>query len=238
MNYYDFHVRSEFSEGESSIQDFAERAKILGYNGICISEFFQSKKQIEKLRRECQKINKNLGVEIFLGFQAKTSKELRKLTEIRRDYDVLLVTGGKLNLNRKAVETPEVDVLLHPEFERRDSGLNHTMAKLARENNVAIEIGFRETLLSSKNTRSHIIHNLSNNIKLCKKFKVPIILCSGSFSHLQMKDPKVLISMGKLLGLELSEAKKALSEVPENIIKMIKERQGENWVRPGVKVVK
>jgi ribonuclease P/MRP protein subunit RPP1 len=238
MDYYDFHLRSEFSEGESSIKDFANRAKLLGYRGICFSEYFQGKEYLEELKKKCEKISKETNIQIFAGFQARNIKELGKLTRLRRNYDVLLVTGGKLNLNRKAVETPEVDILLQPEFERRDSGFNHTMAKLAKENNVAIEVSFREILLSSKNTRTHIIHNISNNIKLCKKYKTPIVLCSGAFSHLQMKDPKVMISMGTLLGLGINDAKKSLSEVPYKIIEMVKERQSDNWFRPGVKVVK
>ncbi len=238
MNYYDFHVRSDFSEGESSIGDFTSRARLLGYKGICITEYFQSKEQMEELKEKCEEISEKIGIEIFVGFQARNTKELAKLVPIRREYDVLLVKGGDLGLNRKAVETPEVDILLHPEFERRDSGFNHTMAKLAKENNVVVEINFREILLSSKNTRSHIIHNISENVKLCKKFHVPVVICSGAISHLQMKDPKVLISMGTLLGLELKEAKKSMSEVPENIIKMSKERQSNKWIRPGVKVIK
>ncbi|MBL7169558.1 MAG: hypothetical protein ISS48_00890 [Candidatus Aenigmarchaeota archaeon] len=238
MNYYDFHIRSDFSEGESSIQNFATRAKLLGYKGICVSEYFQNKNQMEELKKNCEEISEKVGIEIFVGFQARNPGELKKLVSLRRSYDVLSVRGGDINLNRKAVETPEVDILLHPEFERRDSGFNHIMAKLAKENNVAVEVNFREILLSSKNTRSHILHNITQNVRLCKKFKVPIVICSGSVSHLQMKDPKVLISMGTLLGLELNEAKKCLSETPESIIKMSKERQGDKWIRPGVKVVK
>ena len=238
MNYYDFHVRSDFSEGESSIEDFASRAKLLGYKGICITEYFQSKEQMEELKKKCEEISGKVGIEIFVGFQARNTKELSKLVSLRREYDVLLVKGGDLGLNRKAVETPEVDILLHPELERRDSGFNHTIAKLAKENNVAIEINFREILLSSKNTRSHIIHNISENVKLCKKFHVSTIICSGAISHLQMKDSKVLISMGTLLGLELKEAKISMSEVPENIVNMSEERQSNKRIRPGVKVVK
>ena len=238
MNYYDFHVRSDFSEGESSIEDFSNRARLLGYKGICITEYFQSKEQMGELKKKCEEISEKIGINIFVGFQARNTKELSKLVSLRREYDVLLVKGGDLGLNRKVVETPEVDILLHPEFERRDSGFYHTMAKLAKENNVAVELNFREILLSSKNTRSHIIHNISENVKLCKKFHIPIIICSGAVSHLQMKDPKVLISMGTLIGLDLKEAKQSLSEVPENIIKMSKERQSNKWIRPGVKVIK
>jgi ribonuclease P/MRP protein subunit RPP1 len=149
----------------------------------------------------------------------------------------LLVQGSDTDLNRKAVQTKEVDILTHPEFNRRDSGFNHIMAKLASANNVAIEINFREILLSSKNTRSQILHNISQNVELCKKFKVPIIICSGAISHWQLKDPKILLSMSCLLGLDLDEAKKALSETPEGIMKMIKERRSTKWIIPGVKVI-
>jgi ribonuclease P/MRP protein subunit RPP1 len=159
------------------------------------------------------------------------------LINIRRDYDLLLVRGTDLNLNRKAVETKEVDILTHPEYNRKDSGLNHVMAKLAAKNQVAIEINFREILLSSKNTRSHIMRHIRENVKLCKKYKTSIIISSGAVSHWQLKDPKVLMSMGCLLGLELNEAKDALSKTPENMIKMIKERRDRRWIRPGVKVV-
>jgi len=211
---------------------------MLGYKGICVSEYFRDEKHLEELKRKCKDIADRVGLDIFVGFQARNTKELSKLTSLRRKYDVLLVRGGNVDLNRKAVETPEVDVLLHPEFGRYDSGFNHIMAKLARENNVAVEVNFREILLSSKNTRSHILHNISENIKLCKKFHTPIIICSGAISHLQMKDPKVLMSMGTLLGLELNEAKKCLSEVPKNIINSVKEKQSKSWIKPGVKVVR
>ena len=231
-------MRSGFSEGESSILDFSTRAKLLGYKGICVSEYFRDEKHLEQLKKKCKDIANRTGLDIFVGFQARNTRELNKLASLRRKYDVLLVRGGDVGLNRKAVETPEVDVLLHPEFGRHDSGFNHTMAKLARENSVAVEVNFREILLSSKNTRSHILHNIGENVKLCKKFHIPIIICSGAISHLQMKDPKVLISMGTLLGLELNEAKKSVSEVPENIIRMSKERQSENWIRPGIKIIK
>jgi ribonuclease P/MRP protein subunit RPP1 len=237
MNFYDFHVHSEFSEGESSIEEIAKRAKLLNYKGICFTTYLDDKSKIKKTKEIVSKLSKKIEVDIFIGFEARNTSELDKLIRLRRDYDVLLVKGSDLILNRKAVETKEVNILTHPEYNRKDSGFNHVMAELAAENNVAIEVNFREILNSSKNTRANIMHKIKNNVELCKKYNVPVVICSGAVTHWQLRDPKVLISMGCLLGLELNEAKKAMSEVPENIIKMVKERQDEKWIRPGVKVV-
>ena len=238
MNFYDFHVHSEFSEGESSIEEIARRAKLLGYKGICFTTYLDDKNKIKKTKEIASNLSKKNGIEIFIGFEARNTSELEKLIKSRREYDVLLVKGSDLLLNRKAVETKEVDILTHPEYNRMDSGFNHVMAELAAENNVAIEINFREILNSSKNTRANIMHKIKNNVVLCKKYRAPVIICSGAVTHWQLRDPKVLMSMGCLLGLELYETKKAISEVPENIIKMIKERQDEKWIRPGVKVIR
>ncbi|KYK35676.1 MAG: hypothetical protein AYK18_02825 [Theionarchaea archaeon DG-70] len=238
MNFYDFHIHSQFSEGGSSIEDITKRANLLGFKGICIAENLKNLNKIKSLRKNVLEVSEKMGIAILIGFEAETAEELKKLVGVRREYDVLLVKGYDLDLNRKAVQTKEVDILTHPEFNRKDSGFNHVMARLASKNNVAIEINFREILTSSKNTRSYICHNIRENIRLCKKFKVPLIISSGAVSHWQLKDPKILMSMGCLLDLELNEAKKALSETPMNIIKMIKERQSKEWIRPGVKIVR
>lgn len=236
MNCYDFHIHSAFSEGESTIEQIAKRAKLLDFKGICFAEYFKNENQIDQLRKEIDSIAKNEKIDIYLGFEARNLDELKKLKQIRKKYDVLLVRGGDLNLNRKAVETKEVDILTHPELEQKNSGINHIMAKLARKNNVAIEINFRQILQSYKGTRAHILKKMATNVMLCKKYKVPVIICSGGISHLHMKDPLILSSIGTLLGLEMNEAKDAISKTPENIIKMVKKRQGKKWIMPGVEI--
>jgi len=238
MRAFDLHIHSSFSEGKSTIYEIANHAKILGFSGICISNYFYELKEIHKLKDEIARVSREVGIEIYLGFEAKNTVELNRLRNIRREYDILMVRGGKLGLNRKAVETKEVDILTHPEYERKDSGLNHTMAKLAAKNDVAIEVNFREILINSKATRSRIMHNIAQNIRLCNKYKAPIILTSGSISHWELKDPWVIMSMANILGLELAEAKRAISEIPEKIITNVKEKQEKKWIMPGVKIFK
>ena len=238
MRYFNLHIHSAFSGGNSSLEQLVSTAKELGYTGICFAEYFQNENQIKKLKDEIAKVKQKVGIEIYLGFEARNPKELSKLVERRRMFDILLVQGGDLKMNRLACETPQVDILTHPENNRNDSGLNQVLVKFAAENNVAIEVNFREILLASKRTRNSIMRNISNNVRLAKKFHAPIILCSGSVSHFELRDPQIMISVANQLGMELSEAKDVISKSSENIIKQSKERKGEKWIMPGVKVMK
>lgn len=233
---YDFHIHSTFSGGESNLEEIASMAKRLGYKGICFSTYPLNKREENILKAEIERVKKKIGIEIFLGLKARSSRELKYLVNRRREFDVLLVRGGDVKLNREACETPEVDILAHPELERTDSGLDHVCTKFAAKNNVAIEINFREIAVSTKKTRGKVLSNIANNIKLAKKYLTPIVICSGAVSHWELKSPEVMISMACQLGLELKEAKDAVTKVPENIIKLVKERRSGKWVRPGVVV--
>jgi len=238
MKFFDLHVHSAFSEGQSSLEQLATMAKELGFSGICFSEYYQGEEQIKKILTEIEKTREKVGIEIFLGFEARSTKELAILVEKRKRFDVLLARGGDLKLNRLAVETPEVDILTHPDYERQDSGLNHVLVRLAAENEVAIEVNFREVLITNGRTRSRILSNMKNNIMLSKKLHAPVIISCGAISEWEFKSPQELISFGIQLGLELDEAKAAISRVPENILKKSSERRDKSWIAPGVKVIK
>lgn len=238
MAFYDLHVHSAFSEGTSSIEQFASTAKTLGYAGICFAEYYKGEDQIKKLEPEIQRIRSKVGIEVFLGFEARNSKELAILAGKRKKFDVLLVHGGDVSLNREAVETSEVDILTHPEANRYDSGLNHVMMKLASKNDVAIEINFREVLLSNMKSRSKILQSVRTNITLARKYHVPIIVCSGAVSHWELRDPLSMASLGSQIGLESSSATDSISKIPEKIVREGEKRRGQDWIAPGIKIIK
>ncbi len=238
MKFYDLHVHTHFSEGESSLEDFARMAKKLGYSGFASVYYVDKLDELEELKQEALALGKKYGLDIAIGFKARNLKELRKLVRRRKSYELLFVKGGNLRLNRKAVETPEVDVLTHPEAGRNDPGLNHVMARLAAKNNVAIELNFRQILISSKKSRSKILAFMRRNLNLCVKYKAPVIVTSGAYSHWEMKHPLVLSSLAVSLGLDVGNAKKLVSKVPRLLLLTARERLDENWIMPGVKVVR
>jgi ribonuclease P/MRP protein subunit RPP1 len=238
MQAFDLHIHSAFSGGESSLEELARTAKLLGFKGVCFVFYYQDERQKEILLAEIERIRKEVGIDVYLGFEARGLKELKFLAKKRKDFDLLLARGGEIEMNREACETPEVDILTHPEYQRSDSGLDHVCMKFAAKNDVAIEINFREILITNKKTRAIVMANIAKNIKLAKKYHAPIIICSGAISHWELRAPECLVSMACQLGLELSEAKKAISEVPKKIVERAKERRSEKWIMPGVRIVR
>lgn len=234
MKFYDLHVNEGKSEGVSSISQFAERAVLLGYSGICVSKRFEGRAQLEKMKADAHKAGEKFGLIVLVGMSADSTKELKHLLDIRETFDVLIVEGGDLRLNRAAVETKEVDILAHPEKGRYDSGMNHVMAKLAKNNKVAIELNMNEIIDNNKKSRSRVIAHMIDNVKLAKKYKMPILICSGARSYWDMKDPLVLSSMAEQLGMNMKEAKNAISKSPESIMKRVEDRKSDGWVIPGV----
>ncbi|MEM5815293.1 MAG: RNase P subunit p30 family protein [Candidatus Aenigmatarchaeota archaeon] len=235
--FYDLHIHSTFSGGESKLEDIVRTAKDLGYKGICFVSYILKKEEENFLLLEIKRISSQYNFEIFFGYEATTKKELKILLNRRKELDLILGRGGELNLNRIFLETKGVDVLTHPSFQRKDCGINHVSARYAKENEIAIEINFREVLNSEKRERAQVMKNHKEIIKLYKKFKFPLITSSGALSHWQIKDPKILISYLVSLGLEIYEAKKALKDYPKKIIERSKEWKSEKWIMRGVKSV-
>jgi ribonuclease P/MRP protein subunit RPP1 len=235
MRFYDLHVHSAFSEGISSLEDLAKTAKFLDYTGICFSTYFESREKLKKIKEECEKISKKYGIQIWVGVEARDVKELRFLLKRRNWFDLLLVRGGNLRLNRVAVEHKGVDILTHPSFKRKDPGINHIYAKLAAKNKVAIEINFREILICNKASRSQVLKNFLTIVMLAKKYKFPLIISSGAISHFELKHPLVLSSFLITLGLDIKEAKKCISTIPKEILKNALEKK--KFIAPGIKVV-
>ncbi len=233
MNFFDVIIPEKIHK--RNIIEFIETAKWFGYGKICFifpAKAIKKKDKIESILNE----SANTTVKTYFGFYARKMKELLKLIKLRRNFDLLIVEGGDLNLNRKACETSEVDILLNPEFNRKDSGMNHIFAKLAAKNNVCLGISLKKFLSTFE--YKEVISNIALNIFLAKKYGMKITLVSGASKIEEMVDPLSLVSLGKILGMELKEAKESASRVLTNIIEENLKRKRPEWIAPGIEVVK
>ncbi len=238
MKFFDLHVKTKLSNGESSIEEMIEFAEKLGYHGIAICDNFES---LEKLR-EVKKVIKDVAspIEVLLGsnIEAKDINHLNQtINKIREEVVVLVVHGGDYNINRAVCGNPKVDILSHPELGRIDSGLDESCLNAAKENNVAIEMNFNEILLSYRKSRSFILNHIAKNIKLCDVYKVPVVLTSGAKSKWEMRDPRQIISVANILGIDLGKAFNSITSVPQEIIENNKRTLEGKKITEGVEVI-
>lgn len=156
----------------------------------------------------------------------------RKIGEERNNADILVFKGGDEELNRKCVEDPRLDVLLHPEKGRKDSGINHVIAEEAAKNQVAIGFDFSELKSSEGKKRTHILSAWRRNLKLCDKYNTPYIITSGASEIYGLRSPKDLASVIESLGFE---GEKAVSVYPSAIVRRFQTEKEDGFVSPGVK---
>ena len=143
---------------------------------------------------------------------AKTISELRN--KLKKQRDLTMVLGGDEQINRAAVEDKRVDILISPErlapkdyMHSRNSGLNQVLCRLASKNQIGI--GFDFNFLYNSKERGRVIGRMMQNVILCRKFKVKMIV--GCFVNGRNLDNKTLQSFGRFLGMTGDEAKKAVN---------------------------
>jgi ribonuclease P/MRP protein subunit RPP1 len=221
--FYDLEVHSSLSIGENSTEEIAAMAKKLGLSGIGIVTYFPEILEIPKIE--------GMDIVSAVMLKANSPQELNILAKkARNKAEILLAHGGNYEVNRAACENPLIDILCHPELGRKDSGIDHICAKAAAENNVAIEVNFREILESYKKNRIYMLTSMKKNIKLCQKYDVPVITCSGSVTKWGMRSGRELASVAYLLGMELGKAIATTSTVPETFVRKNREKlAGKIW---------
>lgn len=153
---------------------------------------------------------------------AETKPELGK--RLKKGI-INVVLGGRLN--RQILEDRRVDILLSPEngikedsLHQRNSGLNHILCNLAKKNNIAIAFNFNDVLKSHNIERAKILGRMMQNVRLCRKYKVKMILASFAKDKYEMRSQRDLVSFALTIGMTADEARKSLSNIEE----IIKER--------------
>ena len=220
--FFDFHVHNT---------QLAEEAKRLGYNGIALIQSSRNYNKPDDINPQ-DDFSIWTGVEIY----AKNPDDLRKkVQKFRERSDVVIVNGGDIKINRAACEDPRVDILAHPYKNRRDSGINHVLAKKASENNVAIELSINPMIKTRLSLRAKILSQFRQILKLQRKFKFPLIITSNAYSLYDLRTPEDIIAFAGCLEMTHDEIISSLSKNPADIIK--RSRIRKNVIVQGARTI-
>lgn len=168
--------------------------------------------------------SKQLVVKVI---EEETEKQARRAIDKscgndREGKDIIIVRGKDASFNRKILENKKVNILLSPESEKlgkkqdklyeRDSGLNHILCKIAKQNSKIIAIDLSEILALEGKEKAKYLARVMQNIRLCKKYKVSMVITSLALSQKGLRNIYDLESLCITLGMPTDMAKQAVEK--------------------------
>jgi ribonuclease P/MRP protein subunit RPP1 len=238
MKFYDLFIQSNLSGGENTVEQLVEFAKKLGYSGIAICDNYQGLEKINELKNKISEIQSDIEVYPGVNIIAKDVNEMKEIvSKVRENVHVVIVSGGDYSINRAACDDSRIDILMHPELGRPDSGLDEPSLEAAVHNNVAIGISFREILYNFRKPRAYILNHISRNLMLCEHFRTPTVICSCAQSTWGMRNPREFVSLLNVLGLDIGKAFASVTSIPQAIVEENKKTLEGEKITEGVEVV-
>jgi len=176
-----------------------EKAKDLKIEILFVKEI-NSLDDLKKLKRESDEYDITL-------IKIQNIEQLRKAIDKAHALSLrVFVLGISDTINRIALEHKKTSALVSPEFGRvrdfinyRNSGLNHVLCKIAKENGKEIIENFSDLIDSDKKTKAVILGRILQNARLCKKYDVRFSIKNMARSEKEIFDYLELNNLQKVL---------------------------------------
>ena len=197
----------DFVIPKNNEKEFISIAEKLGYKELVF--LYNSEEYLEKnISSKKIKINKTILTDprfiIKTSSKFKNKNTLIAIKSSSQDRDVM--ESGKADIIFSVEESSRKDFI-----HQRGSGINHIMCKLMSKNNIALGFSLN-SILNSKN-KHIILGRITQNIKLCRKYKVKMIIGSFTSNPFEMRSYHDLASLFLKLGMTQKEVKDSLSYI-------------------------
>ena len=114
--------------------------------------------------------------------------------------------------------------------------MDHVICAFMAERNIGYLICFGNILHSNSQRRTRLFGRISQNIMLCRKYKVKVVLSSGARTVWDVKNPWDLAIMSRFLGMSDGESMAAVSKNTLHFVKKASERNSQNILLSGLEV--
>jgi len=138
----------------------------------------------------------------------------------RKEKRVIAFVGGDDLLNRRALETLKIDFLVSPELGRRkdglkqrDSGLNHVVAKIAKEKGIGIVVDFGDVSRLEGVEMGRRIARIMQNVRVCRKAGCDMKIMSFGRKKGEVFGEKARRAFGEVVGMSSLEVRRSTGEI-------------------------
>jgi ribonuclease P/MRP protein subunit RPP1 len=186
--------------GDTSVRRLALEAKSLGFDSLVATDTPAGTFD---------------GVEVLSGIIVQDVPMRDVIGRIKRAKDsgaVVSVSARDNGFNRAALGLKGIHILrgIHAVDK---NGFDHVTAKMAADNNVAIDIDLSLLIGSRGITRQRAIHRYRDILTFEDRFEFPVTLSTHARSYLDLRDVREISGLCSLIGMDTSRTKKALDSV-------------------------
>jgi len=217
-----------YPDGRATVARLAKIAAEYGYEGLVVRNHGG-----QQAAYDPDRIGEAYGIDIVPGIEIRTEEATRAsglIGNYRSKRTVVCVHGGELN--RFAVEQPQIDVLAHP----MDGGdVNHVLARTAAENGVHLEFNFARVLRSDGGKRVEAIQGLRKLREMVEQYDAPYVVTADAGSHLALRAPRELLAVGETIGFDRGMIRTGL-RAWSGIVDRNRTLQSETVLEPGVRI--
>ncbi len=169
---------------------------------------------IDTYKEVLENFDKNKKENILIGLEIDDeSKNAKKIIRKADGIDVIIFKGRDSKDNREALKIKEITLMSNPD------NLDSVCFDLAKENLIGFELNLQDFINNQRYRRVKALENYRELLKAYRKFLFPLVLTSGARDTHEVKTPLTLVSFGCTLGMDIREAKGAITTVPEMLIK-------------------
>lgn len=200
--------------GDSSVHRMALEAKALGFDRFVAAD---------------TPSGEIYGVEVYSGILIRDTSVKDLASRIKRERNtttVVSVQAGDNGFNRSVLNHKGVHILrgLHSADK---NAFDHVAAKMAADNNVAIDLDLSILILGRGYSRQRAMHRYHDILVLERRYEFPLTLSSHSRSILDMRAVREVTGLCSLVGMDTHEVEMALFGVdiittpPDPAVKVI-----------------
>jgi len=169
---------------------------------------------IDNYKEVLESFDKNKKENTLFGIEIDDeSKNAKKIIRKADEIDVIIFKSRDSKDNREALKIKEITLMSNPD------NLDGVCFDLAKENLIGFELNLQDFINNQRYRRVKALENYRELLKAYRKFLFPLVLTSGARDTHEVKTPLTLVSFGCTLGMDIREAKGAITTVPEMLIK-------------------